>query len=122
MKFAAVTLLFATLALANPAPAAQPEAAAVPAPAAQPEAQPVEINTRAQLEEALSPRVAAPEPEIDAPAAGIRLDARDPKKSKPKTGSGGNDTQDAAGIVSPSRALQLGALGLGIMEIVRLWG
>jgi hypothetical protein len=117
MKFAAVTLLLATLALANPAPAAEPEAAAAPAPVAAP----VQIDTRAALDEVLAARAASPQ--LDARSAGLKLAAREPKKSKPKTSSGnGNDTEDAAVSLTPSRALQLGALGLGVMEVVRLWG
>ncbi|KAF2195807.1 hypothetical protein K469DRAFT_682061 [Zopfia rhizophila CBS 207.26] len=108
MKFAAVTLLLATLALANPAPAAQPEVAV-----AQPE-------TRAEFDAALAARNAAPE--VEAPKFEQR--APEPKK-KPKSGgdSSSNDTEEgAAGMMSPSRVLELGALGLGIMEVVRLWG
>lgn len=120
---AATTLLFATLALANPAPVAQPEAEAGPARAAQPKFEPIKVESRDQLREALAPRVAEPVPEINARAAGIRLDSRDPKKGKPKTGSGNNtDSNNTAGMISPSRVLELGALGLGVMEIVRLWG
>ncbi|OAL01181.1 hypothetical protein IQ06DRAFT_293292 [Phaeosphaeriaceae sp. SRC1lsM3a] len=93
MKFAAATtVLFATLSLASPAPAAQPAEVAQPL--------------------AVAPREAAPAP---------YLEARVPKK--PKTGSGGNkNTTDSAAIMmTPSRALQLGALGLGAMQVVRLW-
>jgi hypothetical protein len=105
MKFAALTLLLATLALANPAPIAEPVAVAQPeAIVAQPEF------------EALALRAA--EPEVDASKAGIQLEAR---KSKPKGGSNGNDTS-AAIALTPSRVLELGALGLGVMEVVRLWG
>jgi len=90
MKLSAVTTIcLATLAIATPAPAAQPDANAAAV------AQPIEV-----------------------------LEARDPmpKKSKPKGGSGnnGNDT-NAATTISPSLALQLGALGVGVMEVVRLW-
>lgn len=97
MKFAAATtLFFATLALASPAPAAQPDASV---------AQPI----------AVAAREAAPAPvEI--------LEQRTPKK--PKGGSGGNNntnTSAAADMMTPSRALQLGALGLGAMQVVRLW-
>ncbi|KAH7081631.1 hypothetical protein BKA63DRAFT_504206 [Paraphoma chrysanthemicola] len=89
MKFAAATTaLFATLALASPAPAAQPDAA-----------------------------VAVAEPLLVERAPHPVLEAR--KKSKPKGGSG-NDTS-AAVALSPSLALQLGAVGLGVMEVVRLW-
>ncbi|KAF2478334.1 uncharacterized protein BDR25DRAFT_299946 [Lindgomyces ingoldianus] len=106
MKFAAITLLLATLTLATP------------------NAAPATPQTNAELEAALSPREAdSSVPEIDARAAGIQLSARDPKKGKPKTGGGNdNSTDSAAGMMSPSLALELGALGLGIMEVVRLWG
>ncbi|KAF2823171.1 hypothetical protein CC86DRAFT_372865 [Ophiobolus disseminans] len=87
---AATTLLFAALALASPAPVAQPNAIAHPA-------------------------------EI--------LAARDPSPSlqerakKPKPNSGGNDSNStgAADTLTANRVLQLGALSLGVMEIVRLW-
>jgi hypothetical protein len=113
MKFIAFTLLLATFVAANPGPAADPAPAAV--------AQPEPI----QAEAAVVGRAADPEPvpEINAP-----LLSRDPKKGKGGGGggddesSGGNGTEDAAGMLTPSRALQLGAVGLGIMEIVRLWG
>ena len=97
-------LLFATLALANPAPASNPRVPAI----AQPEA-----------------REAAPVPEIVARTAGIVLDDRSPKKGS-SSGSGSknttNNTDSAAGTITISRGLQLGALGLGVMEVVRLWG
>lgn len=107
MKFLAVTVLLATFVAANPAPAADP------APAV---AQPESI----QAEAAIAGRAANPEPILDVDAA---LLSRDPKKGKTGGGGGGggNDT-DAAGMLTPSRALQLGALGLGVMELVRLWG
>ncbi|OAL51826.1 hypothetical protein IQ07DRAFT_598631 [Pyrenochaeta sp. DS3sAY3a] len=103
MRFAAATtLLFATLALANPAPIARPEADGSQL-----------IETRSQLHNALAAR--------DAEALhNIQLEAR-AKKPKPGSGSSGNDT-GAADMISPSRALQLGALGLGVIEVVRLWG
>jgi hypothetical protein len=88
MKFAAIsTLLFATLALASPAPAAQPNTMV---------AQPLEVIPR--------------------DAAHV-LEAR---KKKPKGGSG-NSTNSTATAMTPSRALQIGALSVGVMEIVRLW-
>ena len=94
MKFATATaILFAAVALASPAPVAQPEAdvAAV--------AQPVEILAeRAPILE-------------------------DRATKKPKGGSsGGNNSENAADMLTASRVLQLGAVGLGVMEIVRLWG
>ena len=105
MKIATVTtLLFATLALASPAPVPQPDAEAAKL-----------IETREQFRKALAAR--------DADAAhNIHVAARAPKAKKPKGGSG-NDTNDtsAADIITPSRALQLGALSLGVMEVVRLW-
>ncbi|CAO2653939.1 Nn.00g106720.m01.CDS01 [Neocucurbitaria sp. VM-36] len=105
MKIATVTtLLFATLALASPAPAPQPDAKAAQV-----------IETREQFRKALAAR--------DADAAhNTYIAARAPKAKKPKGGSG-NNTNDtsAAVIITPSRALQLGALGLGVMEVVRLW-
>jgi hypothetical protein len=97
MKFAAAsTLFFATLALASPAPAAQPNAAAV----AQPEA------------------VALPHEFV-----ARNLPILESRAKKPKGGSSGNNSNDtgAAVAISPSRALQLGALSLGVYEIVRLW-
>jgi hypothetical protein len=93
MKFAAVsTLLFATLALASPAPAAQPNAAALEAGA-----QPFDFVART-------------------------LPVLEARKKKPKGSSGNNsNTTGAADMISPSRALQLGALSVGVLEIVRLW-
>jgi hypothetical protein len=108
MKFTTITLLFAATALASPAPAAQPDSLAVPAPVAAP----INIDTRAQSGEALAARVEAPD-------AGNLLATRDPKKSKPKGSS--NSSGSAADTITPSRALQLSALGLGVMEIARLW-
>ena len=109
MRFFAITLLFTTLAAANPAPAARPEPA--PAPAAV-----------AQVEEALAARNAAPEPvpEIVARTAGIQLEPR--KKCKSCNKNNGNSTNSSATSITPSRALQLGAVGLGIYEVVQLWG
>ena len=95
MRFSAITtLLFTTLAIASPAP--QPTAALSPASLA---------------------------PEIDTRAAGILLD-RASKPKKPKTSSGDkNNTEESAasGMLAPSRVLELGALGFGVMEVVRLW-
>ncbi|KAF2878000.1 hypothetical protein BDV95DRAFT_8167 [Massariosphaeria phaeospora] len=114
MKFFAATLLLATAALATPAPVAD----------AAPAAQPNQIESLAQLSEALAARDAAHVvPEIVARTAGIRLDSRKSGKGgKGGKGGDGNSTEDsAAGMLSPSHALELGALGLGIMEVVRLW-
>ena len=102
---AATTLLFATLALANPAPAAQPNSLQ-------------ELSQRSN----------------QAPSyANFKQDlaARDPAKKKkkpkkPKNSNKGNSTEEveesAARMLSPSRVVELGAIGVGVMEIVRLWG
>lgn len=104
MKIAAVTLLLATLTMASPAPIAEPMAVEQPeAVVAQPKF------------EALAARIA--ESEVDASKAGIQLEAR---KSKPKVGNNGNNTS-AAIALTPNRALELSALGLGFLEVVRLW-
>lgn len=109
MKLAAVTtLLFATLALATPAAKPQPNAE---------DSSTVLFESREEFHNALAARDAAG-------AQNIRLDARDPEPKKPKGGSNGNktNTTNAADMtITPSRALQLGALGLGVMEVVRLW-
>jgi hypothetical protein len=90
MKFiAATTLFFATLALASPAPAAEPNTDTIVAP----------------LD--VVPREAMP--------------ILEERAKKPKGGSSGNNTNSSAISITPSRALQLGALGLGVMEVVRLW-
>lgn len=96
MRFAAAsTLLFATLALASPAPVAQPE----------PEvAQPMSVEAR----------------NADFIKM-VHLEAR--KKKKPKSGSGNNGNNTSAAVtLTPSRMLQAGALGFGVIEVVRLWG
>ncbi|KAF2011954.1 hypothetical protein BU24DRAFT_412499 [Aaosphaeria arxii CBS 175.79] len=150
MRFAAVTLLLASTVLASPAPVAQPEAAAAPAPVAEPASTaPIVLDSESSVE-ALSARIAALEariasPDFEASTAGVNL-PRDPKggggkggggksgggkgksKSKSKGGKiakGGskNGTESAATMgFEPNRILQAGALGLGVMEIVRLWG
>jgi hypothetical protein len=76
-------------------------ALASPAPAANANAAAV-----AQPLEAVAPRAPAP--------------VLEERAKKPKGGSGGNST-GAADMLSPSRALQLGALSLGVMQVVRLW-
>jgi hypothetical protein len=90
---AATTLLFATFAFASPAPAPAAQPNAVAAPIAQPNPVPAHI-----------------------------IEERAPKKAKPPK-NGGNNTNDtsAAYTVTPSRALQLGALSVGVMEIVKMW-
>ena len=104
MKFStATTIFFATLAIASPAPA----------PIAQPEAV-------AAVDSPNMVREAAPESILTADI--VEIEARTPKKSKGgKSGGGGNDT-NAAITITPSRALELAALSLGVMEVVRLWG
>lgn len=93
MKFtAATTLLCATLALATPAPLAGP---LVP-------------ETIPEFRHALTARAAAAVPDLDTRA------------SKPKGSSSGNTTS-AATSMSPSSALLMGVLGLGVVEVVRLW-
>jgi hypothetical protein len=107
MKVAAATsLLLATLALASPAPVAQPGAAAVAAP------EPVLFKSAQEFRNALTERNADAMPNI-------HLDAR---AKKPKGGSGNSNDTSAAITMTPSRVLQAGALGLGVMEVVRLWG
>ena len=102
MKFAAVTLLFAALALASPAPVAEPNTGAV-----------------AEFEDALAAREATPEPipEIVARTAGVVLEERDPKKSSKPKGNGNSTDTGAAGMLTPSLALELGVLGLGAMML-----
>jgi hypothetical protein len=96
MKFAAATatLLFASLSLATPAPAAGPLAP----------------ETVKDFRHALFGRAAAAIPHLDT------------RKVKGGSGSkGGNSTTSAAVAVSPSNAIMISALGVGAMEIVRLW-
>lgn len=107
MKFAAATsLLFATLALASPAPLANPE--------------PATIESREQLHNALSARNVLTVPDI-------QLEERASSGGKGgKGGKGGggsgNSTSAASDMLSPNRVLQVAALGLGAVEVVRLWG
>jgi hypothetical protein len=98
---AATTLLFAALALASPTSVAQPKA------------QPKSVETRAQFHNALLSRDAAA-------AQFAQLDTRKVKGGK--GGSGNNTESDASDMFTPSRALQLGALGLGVIQVARLWG
>lgn len=91
---AASTFILASLALANPAPVAQPESDV--AAVAQPKF------------------IAAREPNaLERPHLDIRA-------KKPKTGS--SNSSSAADTLTVSRALQLGAIGLGAIEVVRLCG
>ena len=108
MKFtAATTLLFATLALTSPAPVANPDAVA----------EPVTIETREQFRNALSARdvLTAPEIQLEERASSGG------KGGKGGKGSGGNSSSAASDMLSPSRVLQVAALGLGVVEVVRLW-
>lgn len=106
MKFSTVTAaLFTTLAIASPAPV----------PIAQPEAV-------APIDSPKEVREAAPAPETGALTADIiEIEARSPKKGKGGSSGGGNNT-GAAITITPSRALEVAAFSLGIMELVRLWG
>ncbi|CAI6335397.1 unnamed protein product [Periconia digitata] len=115
MKFAVATsLLFATLALANPAPVAQPEALQ-----ASPE----------QPRYPIGGAILAPE--LSGRSSSSSKSSRSPKKSKPKpskpknsneTNSTEEDTSAAPSVVLPNLALELGALSVGVIELVRLWG
>ncbi|KAF2631399.1 hypothetical protein BU25DRAFT_418202 [Macroventuria anomochaeta] len=95
MKFiAAITLIYATLALSNPAPLTSP---------AVPESVP-------EFRHALMGRAAAGLPQLD------------DRASKPKGSSGGSSGNSSTAVsVSPSGTLMMGALGLGLMGVVRLW-
>lgn len=138
MRFAAIILLLASTVLASPAPNAKPEAAPAPAPNAEPKAELVNV-------EALEARIAALEARLAEPAvdanSDIDLAPRDPKGGGGKGGSGGSKTitnsgkkkvigggggkgnnTSAAVTFEPNRVLQVGALTLGVVEIVRLWG
>ncbi|KAL6707605.1 hypothetical protein ACN47E_003955 [Coniothyrium glycines] len=106
MRFAAAaSLLFASLALASPAPVAQPDAAAVAAPA------PVLFESGEAFCHALTERNA------DAMPNTVHLEAR---KKKP-SGGGSTNSTGAAMVITPSRVLQVGAVGLGVIEVWRLW-
>ena len=104
MKFAAATtLLFASLALASPAPVAQPEPAAV--------AQPL-VESRNQILHTIAAR--------DAEAEAIEHIQARAKASKPKVPKGGNSNDtNAADSLSGSKYLQYGAVTLGLFEIAR---
>jgi hypothetical protein len=97
MKFAAATatLLFASLSLATPAPVAGPLV-------------PETVN---EFRHALFGRDAAAIP---------HLDTRKAKSSSGKKGGGGAPAS-AAVAASPSNAIMISALGLGVMEIIGLW-
>lgn len=103
MKFWGLpVLLLATLVYANPAPASDSKAIGGPN-AVDDVAKCNDLFTR-------------PDPHVIARAL-------QKKKKKGGSGSSANVTDSAAaGFVTPSRALQAGALGMGVIEIVRLWG
>ena len=112
MKFtAATTLLLATVALASPAPVANPDAVAEPAL----------MGSRAQFREALAARDTLLMPEVQLEE---RASSGGKGGGKGGKGTGGkNNTESAASdMLSPSRALQITALSLGVVEVVRLWG
>ncbi|KAG9186198.1 hypothetical protein G6011_02754 [Alternaria panax] len=107
MKFPAATTLFlAALALASPAPLANPDAVA----------EPITIESREQFRNALSARTVLTVPEI-------QLEERASSGGKGGKGGkgGGNSSSAASDILSPNRALQVAALGLGVVEVVRQW-
>ena len=121
----ATTLLFATLALASPAPLARPE----PAPVAQL----MEVESRDQPSANLVARISSLIPEIYARASSgsggsgggksSSSSSSSSKSSKPKApkGGSGNNTESAAISVTPSQALQLGAIGLVVAEVAIQW-
>ncbi|KAI4705023.1 hypothetical protein J4E89_009316 [Alternaria sp. Ai002NY15] len=113
MKFTvATTLLLATVALASPAPVANPDAVAEPAL----------IGSRAQFREALAARDTLVMPEVQLEERASSSGGKGGGKGGKGTG-GKNTTESAASdMLSPSRALQITALGLGVVEVVRLWG
>lgn len=120
MKVAAVTsLLFATIALANPAPVAQPNALHVSA----------EQSRSAIGGAILAPDLSSRSFSSESSQSALERRKKKSDKSKPKGSKGGNetnstqeDTSSASGAVLPSVALELSALGVGIIELVRLWG
>jgi hypothetical protein len=109
MKFsAATTLLLTTLALASPAPVAKPDAVA----------EPISIESRTQLGKTLAARNAIAMPDIQL----AERATTGGKGGKGGSGGSGNSTESAASdMLSPSRVLQATALGLGVVEVVRLW-
>ena len=80
-------------------------------------AEPVTIETREQFRNALSARdvLTAPEIQLEERASSGG------KGGKGGKGSGGNSSSAASDMLSPSRVLQVAALGLGVVEVVRLW-
>ena len=123
MKIAtATTLLFATLALASPAPVARPEAAPV--------AQSLNIENHDHFAATLVARIAALVPEIHARTTGGSGGGGGGKgsstsskasSSKPKAPKTGNSTTNAASSLTPSYTLQLGALGFAAVGVARHW-
>jgi len=95
---AASTLLFATLALASPAPVAQPEPGVAQ-----------HMSFEARNAEIIKL---------------VHLEARKKKKlSKIASHSNSNSTDTSPAVMlTPSRVLQAGVLGFGVIEVFRLWG
>lgn len=95
MRFiVAATFLCAHLALATPAPVTGP---AVP-------------ETVAAFRDALVARAAEALPQLEE------------RVTKPKGSTGGSSGNSSAAVsITPSSALMVGALGLGVMEVVGLW-
>jgi hypothetical protein len=114
MKLTTFTpLLFTTLALASPAPAAHPAAA----PAVQPLAPHDQLG-------ALAARLSAIVPDIRPRASGGKSSGSSDssgstttvKPKVPKGGSNSTDSTNAAVSLSPSTALQFGVFGLVAVE------
>ncbi|CAI6335398.1 unnamed protein product [Periconia digitata] len=101
----APTLLFATLVLANPAPITNPEASQI---------QKADVPVLARDFSAHEVRKVSSAAGAAAGAAGRAGGAAANKAN--------NTLDNAAGAFLPNRALEWGVLGLGVVEIVRLWG
>jgi hypothetical protein len=117
MKCAAVTLLFTTFTLASQAPTAQLGAAAAPTLVTQPDVKPIDVKTYDNPATTLEMRVAKSEV---ISATGLRLGARNPKNKVKINNSTIADT-GAAGILLPNCVLLGGMIGLGVVEIARVW-
>jgi hypothetical protein len=110
MRLTAFTTLFlATLTLANPIAEPAPTAALTPASLAP------EIDGRAAV--LLTDRASSSSSKSSSSSSSKA------SKAKPKGGKGNNTEEEgaASGMLAPSRVLELGALSLGVMEVVRLW-
>lgn len=114
MKLLALTpLVLAVLTYASPAPAAGP----------------LQTEAIEQCHDALAARNAntanAAHHAYLVERGSKKKDKKKKKKSKPKKPKGiGNLTEEstAPSFAVSSRALQVGAVGLGVLEVVRLWG